>query len=635
MNSVIRATAPLLMALALAACGGGGSSGTSSGSGGTVTNSEGSWLSFTPNSVEVSAFEGESVPFTITATSSRTFSKPFNVAIVDPSGTITTDMQISATNEMTYVAKLNTSPKLPAGVRQANLEVRLCEDAAQTCSKPLPGSPWRVPVKVNVKSAAEAAKLMVLSVQSLQLVTYPGVAAAIKFDGAYKGTLPSQQVRIGIFDKGFRSSINVSGTPDSFKATLTTNFNLTEGEYSSNVEVRMCLDDPGFCNSPVGGSPWILPLKLSVKPLVNLASLAAVPGLGAWSTYQGNAAHTGFVDASFDVAKFNRRFSIGEIGYLPLYENLAVDNGKIFVSRRKFDMSATELVAISEADGTIAWRANLGSAARINPPAVGNGQVVVTTSGYLGTDLWILDQRNGMLLSKTAINGTSETYRVPTVFGADVYLADGVDGGMSKFSSSTMGRTWLRDIAQQDAYTPAVDANNAYAYANGKLRALNIGDGQVAWEVGDSAYSTGNYGGRAVALSGKYAFVMNGGRVLAVDTTTRTVAWSVANDVIGQPAFGNGMVYAPVTSGAVLEVRDMAEGKLQWTSEKLGIESVTEVIVSRNLAFVSGTFSTVAIDLATHKVVWTYPHGGHMAISSNGILYISDEMGNLTGFNLQ
>jgi hypothetical protein len=121
------------MALALAACGGGGGSpgatgssgttgspGSSSGTGGT-TNAEGAWLSFTPNPIEVSGYEGESVPFKITATSSRTFTKPFNVAIVDTSGTITTDVQISAQNEMTYVANLRTSAKLPAGTTQAKL----------------------------------------------------------------------------------------------------------------------------------------------------------------------------------------------------------------------------------------------------------------------------------------------------------------------------------------------------------------------------------------------------------------------------------------------------------------------------------------------------------------------------------
>ena len=85
----------------------------------------------------------------------------------------------------------------------------------------------------------------------------------------------------------------------------------------------------------------------------------------------------------------------------------------------------------------------------------------------------------------------------------------------------------------------------------------------------------------------------------------------------------------------MLEARALADGKLQWTSENLGEGGFQSVLVTRNLAFVSNANKTVALDLATQKVVWNYPRGGSLAISSNGVLYILTNVGHLSAINLK
>jgi hypothetical protein len=645
MHPAIRATAPLLMALALAACGGGGGSpgatgssgttgspGSSSGTGGT-TNAEGAWLSFTPNPIEVSGYEGESVPFKITATSSRTFTKPFNVAIVDTSGTITTDVQISAQNEMTYVANLRTSAMLPAGTTQAKLEVRLCEDAPLTCAKPLPGSPWLVPLKVNVKSSAEAAKRIVLSAQSLQAEVYSGEKAMLSLDGTFTGDLLGQGFLVGIVDRGNLSTATVIPSSQGFRASLSTSASLQPGEYASNLEVRLCRDNPAVCSIPAPGSPVIVPLKISVKNSVNLTPLAAVPGLGSWSTYQGNAAHTGNADASFDVARFTRRFNIPATStFVREFNTVAVDNGKVFVVTGGATSNPSELLAIREADGKVEWRGSLGNIERANSPAVGNGQVYVTSTG-LDSFMWFFDQ-GGALLSKTTMVSQSFKYRAPTVLGDDLYSLDGLHNGITKFYAPAKTKTWSVYMPQADGYTVAVDAEFVYGYAGGTFSAMRVSDGVQTWAVGDADNPFPAFTGNTPALAGKLGIILEGGRLMAFDRTpTRT--WSVANGFVGQPAVGNGLVYALAANGNVLEARTSADGKLQWTSESLGASDFREVIVTRNLAFVSGATRTLAIDLATHKIVWTYPRGGSLAISSNGVLYILGNTGALDAINLQ
>lgn len=48
----------------------------------------------------------------------------------------------------------------------------------------------------------------------------------------------------------------------------------------------------------------------------------------------------------------------------------------------------------------------------------------------------------------------------------------------------------------------------------------------------------------------------------------------------------------------------------------------SEVLLAKNSAFVSTNLSTYAVDLMTHKAVWSYPVIGNLALSSNGVLYL-------------
>jgi hypothetical protein len=84
-----------------------------------------------------------------------------------------------------------------------------------------------------------------------------------------------------------------------------------------------------------------------------------------------------------------------------------------------------------------------------------------------------------------------------------------------------------------------------------------------------------------------------------------------------------------------LEARSETDGSLLWSwvppaSGDVGFKS--EVLLTKNLAFVSTNLSTYAIDLATHKPVWSYPVIGNLALSSNGVLYL-EGINTLTAVN--
>jgi outer membrane protein assembly factor BamB len=77
------------------------------------------------------------------------------------------------------------------------------------------------------------------------------------------------------------------------------------------------------------------------------------------------------------------------------------------------------------------------------------------------------------------------------------------------------------------------------------------------------------------------------------------------------------------------------DGTLLWNwvppaSGDAGFKS--EVLLTKNLAFVSTNLSTYAVDLTTHKAVWSYPVTGNLALSSNGVLYL-EGINTLTAVN--
>ncbi|MFK3739957.1 PQQ-binding-like beta-propeller repeat protein [Massilia sp. TN1-12] len=642
MHFISRFAGSLVLGVVLAGCGGGGGGGggdVTSGTGSQPSSPDGAWLTFNPNPVDVSGYEGDDIPIELVATSTRTFSAPFNIAVIDPNGIVTNAMRFTALDTMHYRATLATA-RLAAGTHQTSLEVRVCEDTPTVCSKPFPGSPWRVPVKITAKPATEAASRLALTPSAPVLQTFPGEAASVEIQGKANADLVRQNFRVGVVDPaGLVTATLANVTPSNFTVRLTNATTLAQGDYTANVEVRLCRDDPMSCRSPLAGSPWIVPVKVSVKPASNLTALTPLPGAGAWSTYQGNAGHTGYVAASIDVARFSRRWSVpAKVNGDWRYNSIAHDNGMVYVTRGA-EGGGSEVAAISEASGAVLWRVPLGSPHRANSPAAGNGQVYVATTGQFDDAFfWILDQRTGALLSKTVLSTQWDAYLAPTVFGPDVYTESGLNGGMSKFSSASKAETWQTSMPQYDGWTPAVDASHAYAFMQGSLIAVDTATGRDKWSVADPYYlSSGS--SVPVVLAGQHAYVIDHRTLMAFDTGKRTLAWTVNGTMYGPPVLGEGVIYVLNGYGTVLEARAPADGSLLWSSESLGSDidtaDVPRMIATRNLAFVSNSSRTLAIDLATHKVVWRYPFGGDLSISSNGVLYISSTKGTLVAINLQ
>jgi outer membrane protein assembly factor BamB len=505
-----------MLASTLAACGGGGGSGNSA-------PVDKSWLTFSPSAPTVTQYQSESVALSVTATSSRTFTTPVNIAIIDTKGVITTEVSVSEIAPLTYAAALRTSASLAVGTHSTVLEVRLCEDAPTICKKPLPGSPWQVPLTVQVKSSAP-----------------------------------------------------------------------------------------------------------------NLTELKAVEGLGNWSTYQGNAAHTGFVAASFDPTVFSRRWKMPSVASLDRdYSSMAADGGRAFFVRRTAN-NRWELVAVSEDTGAVAWSVDMGTLTTVNPPAAANGRVYLASTGHGDTFLWVYDQATGAKLKQMTMSSQWPSYSAPTVSGTDVYTINGSYGGLSKYSDQTGSFSWNAPMSPYAGWSPATDGSFTYSFSmpDNTLVAVDAATGKNAYAIGAPyPYST-YFTAAPVVLTGTQQAIVVADHLMAFDLTTHTRSWVLNTPAAGLAAYGNGTIYVCGPNGKTLEARAPATGNLLWSSPDLGTMCET-IIVTRNLAFVSSAEITQAVDLVTKKVVWSYPQGGKLAISARGVLYIFSDAGALVAVNLR
>ncbi len=629
-----------VVALSLAACGGG------SGGGNPATpqsNQAGNWLTLTPAAPATTQYQGESASVVLAAIASRTFAAPFNVAIVDASGVISPDVKITALSPTEYVATLRTSSALAAGEHSTMLEVRLCEDTPTICARPLPGSPWRVPLKVQVKSAAEAKARLTVATPSVSVTTYPGEKAVFSIEAQLSKEPIPQSVNIGVFDPASLTIAPLSRTasaPDGryvFELSTATSNALALGTHSSNLELRLCQDDVRVCRQPMAGSPWIVPLTVKVLSPTNLTTLNAVDGLGAWSTYQGNPAHTGYVAASFDPAAFSRRWKVASDGnYSRDFVSAAIDNGRAFFVRRVTG-GRTELIAISEDTGEQAWKVDLGTLNQVNPPAASNGRVYLTSSGHQDSFLWVYDQVSGKLLKQQAMSSQWPNYSAPTVLGTDVYSNNGYYGGISKYASADVKLAWHGQSTASHGWSPSADGRFVYSYStpDNILRVFDAANGSAAYSIGEPyPYST-SFSSSAVVLTDTQQAIVGGGNLTAFDLNGHKRSWIQNAGATGTPAYGNGTIYALGANGGSLEARAPATGNLLWSVAIPEGGYYTNVIVTRNLAFVSSGSSTKAIDLAAKKIVWTYPMGGSLAISARGVLYVLNASSVLAAVNLR
>jgi hypothetical protein len=440
------------------------------------------------------------------------------------------------------------------------------------------------------------------------------------------------------------SPITVTPNPDgSFSVTAMPLASLPVGHYNGNFTVYACTDVN--CNSLLAGSPFNVPYDITaISPngsvtLYNLSALAPLSGAPDWGTYQGNAAHTGFVPVTLNASAFNARWvwdapSYSGVQWSP--SALTTGAGMFYVaSGPNWNGSASghELFSYKEADGSQVWSHSFADLAfpNTNPPAFSGSTVFIAAGSQNSTYMFAFDAASGTQVFKAQMASQWEHYFAPTIANGLVYSDGGTYGGMFAFDATTGVQQFFATAGQYDGWTPAVDATNAYAYTGGSLGIYDNRTGALLGSIGDPTYSWNGYTTNGAPVLGGANIVYAGNlsnrtsnSIVSFDTLSMAVRWSIRGAYSGNPAYSGGTLFASNNSPFALEAYNEADGGKLWTWTPIAGDSnfVSDVLVTNNLVFVSTDANTYAIDRSTHLSVWSYPATGSLALSANGVLYI-------------
>lgn len=453
-------------------------------------------------------------------------------------------------------------------------------------------------------------------------------------------------------DHVFEKSVTVANHDGIYTLGLTTSALLATGSYQSNVTIDLCTNAACTAFQPVKSFSMAYRVNsltaASAWPGNHLTSLAAWPSVGDWSMFQGNAAHTGFVAVIPDPDHFSTRWQRAEPS-VPgpnglLIASTATSNGQIFVSGND------TLYALKEFDGSENWSHSFAGLPfpSVNPAGIANGVVYVAAGQQSSTYLFAFDALSGAKIFESPMSSQWENYLAPTIGPQGVYTDAGTYGGLYGFSTSGT-QLFVAYEEQASLWTPAVDANGVYSYT-GALQANDPETGAVTHTIADPTFENYTYviGGSPVIGTPGSIFMANydnsvldgggiGNTLLNFRLATNSIAWKIAGDYPTTPAYAKGLLFVANNNPLQVEVRAESDGDLRWswTPPQPGDAAfISEVLLTKNLVFVSTNLATYAINLRTHQTAWSVPIAGKLSLSKNGVLYIQ-AANEISAFNLK
>ena len=361
------------------------------------------------------------------------------------------------------------------------------------------------------------------------------------------------------------------------------------------------------------------------------------PATESWPMYQANARHTGHVALSLDPANFALRWQKAVGNGSPLNPVTAAED-KVFCSLVTYFYAGLTAFTLNAGDGSERWSKSFigdfgGGPFSVNPPRFGYGNVYIQTGDH-GADTWLraYDATTGDLVFRSPHGAQWERYFAPTIFDGKVYLNGGYYGGAYGFDALTGLEQWFLPLPQYDQWTPAIDGDLVYCYVGEYTPGLYILDrasGALQTMIPDPNFQWDGWSMNLAPVVGRHSDVItiHDGRLINFDTASHTIRWEVEADFRGQPSVAHDRIFA-IRSGYLAVLDEVTHAPL-WVWEPPQGNLAGSLVVTDTHVFGSTQDAVYAVDLGTHKSVWSYPVGGKLALG-NGTLYIAGEGGLLT-----
>jgi outer membrane protein assembly factor BamB len=397
------------------------------------------------------------------------------------------------------------------------------------------------------------------------------------------------------------------------------------GTSTGTATFRLCRD--ANCGTVYPGSSQTFSYNLTKR-------------IGDWTTYQRNAAHSGYVHATFNPAMFRKAWDWAPASTTRV-STIASANGLAYVVTQERDSTAV-LHALSTGTGEQRWLYALGATTYFSPPSVGNGRVFVTTMTTSSNENPILsvDAVTGEYLPPRAIFSSQwSTFLQPTPYKDGLYMSAGYYGNVVYGFDYTNRRGWSNEVKGSvwDGETPAVDDDNVYYYSGKTLEMIDRRTGDTVASLADPFFQSSGYSYFGAPVLGSMGNVMAYSGLRSASTTSILVNWSIgtkayvwrsANTYSTAPAVGGGRVYLSRSNPGELNVLDESDGRVLWGwTPPLDERMIGNTILTDTLVFVSTNKAVYAIPLqgSSHAPVWSAPTGGDMALTADGMLIVTGQ----------
>jgi outer membrane protein assembly factor BamB len=669
-HSITRAT--ILLATLLSACGGGGgSSGGGGNSGGPLA------LSVTPNPVKATYFQTD-LPGTISLNGTllgNTSGSSLYVAVVD-SGDAFAPVAIATLQPGagSYQATLTTAANLSVGTHTGQLNMEICSDAQ--CKSVATSSSVPYTITLNATpTVTVTASPKTLTGTAITIGSGASAQQVASFDVpafTASGTLPDP-VYVEASDAdgvmelappaGGWSGPQIVGPlfGNPFQLTFAVAKQLTAGEYKGTIQFSFCED--AACAKLYNGTT-----KLSYDLTVsagNQTTLSPLTGAADWVAPQGDNSHTGYVAATVDPSNISLRWmtmldaSAMNTSFVDSGSMVTAGN-KVFVVHGPASGGTDEtMFALGESDGSQAWQKTRTSTTA-QPLALASGKVYLPWAASLDG----LNTSNGST-AFSITTSTSSPNAIPVAESGEVlYSSNGpISGALGNYDQVNAydGQSGALDgaptcLKQQESSSGfaelpefSVDTDlTAYVTTNSGL--LMVGFGKASFctllPLGlNFAFAPGATVYPPILVPSStfvvlYGVAGGGSGYIVFDTSVKAAVYSTSASFYAPaaPALSSDAVYFGRTQDSQVDALKTASGKPLWSwlppQTAAGVENSIHgnLVVTKNLLFVSTDSHIYAIDTSTHQTVWSLSIPGSMAISSNGILYVND--GGLLAINL-
>lgn len=438
-----------------------------------------------------------------------------------------------------------------------------------------------------------------------------------------------------------QDSVALASTPSvaslgggQFAVTLQTSDVVPEGVYRGSVRLRVCQEAPCV---HVLTSAWV-----SLHIRLNWTNA------GEWETFQRTRGHTGYVPVLVNPTHIVQKWEWQAPSPLDDLSGVATSAGKVFITEAAY---AATLHSLDERNGTELWHHDFPPGLQyqpiLNSPSAAGDKVFIATTGHELTAMWALNLADGSTAWQTAFDTQWQHVLAPTVSNGRVYTNGGYyGGGVYAYTGADGTFLWSRYGGDDDTTTPALDDANAYFYDGARLQVFDAVTGNGVASIPDPyvTSSTGYNLGTAPMLGESDHIIVGsgdqGGLHYLVDFSLRDylTRWRSARQYTTAPAVANGVIYAGSGKPASFDAIDEPSGNVLWSwapPDAWNVAFTSNVILTRNLAFVCTSTAVYAISLTSHRMVWSWSPETYwsiadsqgLAISGGGMLYVKTGAG--------